>query len=564
VTPKQGHVALAIGAELWALTYPMLAGLLLGFLALRYLQRRHLRWSWALWGVPLAYLLWFIDWHLGLVLAIAAATATWHGHRGHAEALQHGGEEAREMSDARGPLAWALSRRSHRRARQRRIKDGRLAIGSARHGGACRVPFGLDRGVHALVLGATGSGKTVTQAAIAQAYIQAGMAAIVIDPKGDSQLRSTLYAAAQEAGADFRAWSPTGPTIYNPLARGGPTEIADKALAAHKWSEPHYELATQRLLGHALAAMRAAELWPPTLSALVKHMDPERLDELATEVGGETANRVSSYVDGLSGRGKADLGGGRDRLAVLADSELGPWLDPALGEGEVLDLAQSLHRGDVLYFHLDADRYPAASKLVAAALLIDVVGLTAERQGGEMGGLLLIDEFAALAAEQVSRLFARARSAGLSLLLGSQSLADLRAARPDDQSDTLTEQVLSNVEFTVAHRIGDPDTAERLARVAGTVPAWSTTQRVSGHGTMLGEPEGTRTREREFVVVPDQFKRLGTGGAVVIDPGAKRVAQVVRMWGPKAAAERSETGALEAALSGPVALPSADRDGRVS
>ena len=71
-----------------------------------------------------------------------------------------------------GPLRWALSHLSSRRSRQRRIKDGRLAIGTARHGGACRVPFGLSRGVHALVLGATGSGKTVTQAAIAQAYVQ--------------------------------------------------------------------------------------------------------------------------------------------------------------------------------------------------------------------------------------------------------------------------------------------------------------------------------------------------------------------------------------------------------
>jgi len=533
VTPKQGHVALAIGGGLWAIVFPLLLGVGLGWIVLGALQRRRLRWTWTLWGVPLAYLVWFIDWHLGLILVIATASAAWLGRRVHAEALQHGGEEAREIGDARGPLRWALSHRSSRRSRQRRIKDGRLAIGSARRGGACQVPFGLTRGVHALVLGATGSGKTVTQAAIAQAYVQAGMAAIVIDPKGDPHLRSTLYAAAQEAGADFRVWSPTGPTIYNPLARGGPTEIADKALAAHKWSEPHYELATQRLLGHALATMRAAELWPPTLSTLVAHMEPERLDALAASVGGETADRVSSYVDGLSARASSDLGGGRDRLAVLADSELGPWLDPAQGEGEVLDLAQSLRRGDVLYFHLDADRYPAASKLLASALLIDLVGLSAEQQGGSHGGLVVIDEFAALAAEGVSRLFARARSAGLSLLLGSQSLADLRAARPEDPSDTLTEQVLSNIEFAVIHRIGDPDSAERLARMAGTVPAWSVTQRVSGHGTMLGEPEGTRTREREFLIGPDEFKRLGTGEAVVIDPKARRRAEIVRVWAPQ-------------------------------
>ena len=82
----------------------------------------------------------------------------------------------------------------------------------------------------------------------------------------------------------------------------------------------------------------------------------------------------------------------------------------------------------------------------------------------------MIDEFAALSAEQVSRLFARSRSAGLSILLGTQSTADLRAARPEDQTDTLTEQVLSNIAFAVIHRVGDPDSAERLPRFAAPTP----------------------------------------------------------------------------------------------
>jgi type IV secretory pathway TraG/TraD family ATPase VirD4 len=279
--------------------------------------------------------------------------------------------------------------------------------------------------------------------------------------------------------------------------------------------------------------MRAAGFWPPTLSSLVTHMDPERLDALASKAGGDVAERISDYVDSLGERGRFELKGGRDRLAVLAESELGRWLDPSIGAGEQVDLASSFACGDVLYFNLDADRYPMAAKLLAAALLIDLVGLSAELQGRGGGDLVVIDEFAALAAEQVSRLFARARSAGLSLLLGTQSLADLRAARPDDHSDTLTEQVLSNIEFAVVHRVGDPDSAERFARLAGTTPSWSVTQRINGNGSPLGAGEGTRTREREFLIGPDQFKRLHTGEAVVINPKARHPAQIVRIWAPR-------------------------------
>lgn len=217
--------------------------------------------------------------------------------------------------------------------------------------------------------------------------------------------------------------------------------------------------------------MRVAGLWPPTLSTLVAHMDPERLDALASTVGGPLAERTHDYVDGLDSRRAGELGGGRDRLAVLVESGLGPRLDPVLGEGEEVDLAACIDRGEVALLRFDADRYPEASRLLAAALVIDLAALAAERQDGPAAGVVAIDEFGALAAEHVSRLFARARGAGISLVLGTQSLADLRAARPDDSSDTLTEQVLSNVSYTVAHRIADPDSAERLARVAGTEPA---------------------------------------------------------------------------------------------
>jgi len=354
----------------------------------------------------------------------------------------------------------------------------------------------------------------------------------VLDPKGDRYLRAVLSDAAERSGQRFIEWSPSGPTVYNPFGRGGPTEITDKALAGHRWSEPHYELATQRLLGHVLTTMRAAGQWPPTLSKIVNFMDPERLDVLASEVGGEIGQRVRGYVDGISARGRADLGGGRDRLAVLVEGELGPWLDPTIGSGPEFGFADSLKQGAVVYMHIDADRYPAASKLLGAALVIDLVTLTADLHDRDLRGLVVIDEFAALAAEQVHRLFGRARSAGISVLLGTQSLADLRSARPDDPSDTLTEQVLTNIEFAVIHRESDPDSAERLARVAGTKQSWSTTRRVSGMPGMGGVREGTRTPEREFWVAPDEFKRLNIGEAVVIRPTAKQPAEIVQVLPP--------------------------------
>ena len=541
------HLTLAL---LWGIVIPMLVGMALAGVAIWVMRRRKFSWTWAFPAAPIALLAWSVDWHAGLVLATVVVGAGVGGAVRHFQDLERGGSEARAAKERVGPLRWIWTRLRTARANEKRVVGDQLAIGTSRRGRIARIPFGVDRGVHGIVLGATGSGKTVTQAAIAQAHILAGLPVIAVDPKGDGYLRQVLANAAAATGRGFREWKPFGHAVYNPFARGGPTEVADKALAGHSFSDDHYRLITQRLLGQTLATMRTAGEWPPTLSTVVRYMDPERLDDLASGVDGDIKDRVSSYVDGLTARHKADLSGGRDRLAVLAEGELGPYLDPSLTVPdeffdrlipaserrtnlEEIKLDQSLRQGDVVYIQTDSDRYPEAARLLGAAVVIDLVTLTADLQGGAIRGLVLLDEFGAIAAEKVFRLFGQARSAGLSILLGTQSLADLRSARPDDASDTLTEQVLTNLEYAAVHRQSDPASAERLAQMAGTDPAWVTTRRVTGIPGFAQPQDGTRTREREFLVNPDEFKRLRTGEAVVINPTGKPPAEVVRIWPPK-------------------------------
>ena len=386
------HLSAPFGAALSQALIPFMAGLVFGGALLAYLRHRRLRWTWALATVPFAYGSWLVSWRAGLVLGVGGATAIVGGVRLHLESLGRGGEEARAARHAIGPLVVLRSLIAERGARRQPRKGTTLAIGRTARGSVCRVPIGRPgEGRHVLTVGATGGGKTVSQASIVAAHIDSGMAAVVVDPKGDGRLRATLRASAAAAGVRFREWSPSGSAIYNPIANGNPDEIADKALAAHEWSEPHYEMATRRLLGLTLATMQAAGLWPPTLSALVDHSHPDRLDALADRAGGEVAGRVRSYVDGLDASARSDLRGGRDRLAILAEGELGRRLDPTLGDGEEVDLRRTLDRREVVYFRVDADRYPLAARLLGAALVIDLASLAAGRQGGSTAAVLLMD-----------------------------------------------------------------------------------------------------------------------------------------------------------------------------
>jgi hypothetical protein len=217
-----------IGDRLMAFAIPFALGIALGAAAMLGLRAAKLHWTWALCGAPVALLAWSVNWQVGVALLTATVFATGCGAYWHWVDLERGGEQARQARERIDPLRWAWSRWRGRRAREARIEDGKLALGTIRRGGVCRVPVGLDRGVHAFVIGATGAGKTVTQAAIAQAHVLAGLPAIVLDPKGDRYLRAVLKDAAERAGARFIQWSPSGPSVYNPFGRGGPTEIVDR------------------------------------------------------------------------------------------------------------------------------------------------------------------------------------------------------------------------------------------------------------------------------------------------------------------------------------------------
>jgi hypothetical protein len=125
-----------------------------------------------------------------------------------------------------------------------------------------------------------------------------------------------------------------------------------------------------------------------------------------------------------------------------------------------------------------------------------------------VGTFVCVDEFGALEASALERLFARGRAAGFSVALGTQTLADLSAAGP-----AVRERVGATVSAVICHRIGEQADAEWIAQLIGTVPAWETTIRTDGPSRHTRE--GTRTRGHSFDVNPSELQRLAPGEVYV-------------------------------------------------
>ncbi len=390
---------------------------------------------------------------------------------------------------------------------------------AGRHALAAPIPVSAS-GTHTLVVGATGSGKTVTQTWIAVRAIAHGMAAIVVDPKNDRWMRDRLHRSALAAGRRFIAWTPQGPAVYNPYARGGETEVADKALAGERFTEPHYLRQAQRYLGHAVRGLHAAGR-EVSLAGLVEALDPANLELLARDLEGGYAAALHAYLDSLSPRQRSDLAGVRDRLAIMAESDVGRWLDPATPGAEPFDLLEEVRAGTVVYFSLQADSRPLLAQMLGSAIVQDLQTVVSALQERPAGCLVVIDEFSAVAAEHVARLFGRARSAGISLLLGTQELADMRLPGREH----LLEQVLGNLTSLIAHRQVVPDSAELIARLAGSRGAW--------RSTLSSDGRHTRTRVQEYLLGPEEIARLPRGCAAVVRLGGRRGVAIAQMHSPE-------------------------------
>jgi conjugal transfer pilus assembly protein TraD len=509
---------------LMSTTMHVILGLVAGMIVARVMRRRHLRWTWAASALAPVVLdpAIFAGW--STTLATGAICAAVRGRRWHREDLMAGGDLAEIAARRHGPLdaLRSLSRQLWRRIDLSRtltaLRDGQMVIGRTESGEMISIPFGAsDGGRHTLIVGATGSGKTVTETWIAARAVEAGLGAVVLDPKGDPRMREHLLDAARQAGRRFVEWSPRGPSVYNPFGHGAASEIADKALAGERFTEPHYQRQAQRYLGHAVRALRGAGI-AVSLSALVEQLDPVRLELLARALPEQQAQATYEYLDSLTPRQRADLSGVRDRLAIMAESDVAPWLDPATPGAHTFDLLSAVRARAVVYFDLKADAWPLLAHMLGVAIVQDLQTTVAALQGSPIATVVVIDEFAAIAAEQVVHLFGRARSAGINLLLGTQELSDLR---PEGRRQLL-EQVLGNLSALVVHRQVVPESSELISQLAGSRGVWRTSHSDSGRWT--------RTRSSAPLLAPEEIRALPAGWAAAIELGGSTTVRVGQVF----------------------------------
>jgi len=408
-----------------------------------------------------------------------------------------------------------------RNRRTRRVDPAAIVLGRD-HAGRQVALSDRQLEAHALIVGASGAGKTTTLQTILAQQIARGRPVVAIDMKGSPAFESELAAAASAAGRRLTVWRPDGQTHWNPLAHGGPTALKDRLMSAERFSEPHYQRAAERYLQTALTVLAAVHPdRPPSLSEVVKVMAPPRLAAVARHAPRPLAIRTADYLASMTPDQLSAAAGLGTRLALLSESVAGAYLEPAAAgaagrTARSVDLGAALEGGDVVLFSLNSSTYGKLGAQLGALAIQDLTSAAGRRlerpgRGAPVPATIALDEFSALGADNVLSLLARGREAGVSVLLATQELADLERAAPG-----FRDQVLGITALKLAHRQEVDASAVAISRLAGTERVWRETRQLPTLGGGRLVSRGTRHEVEEPVVHPNEIKRLSTGQLVLL------------------------------------------------
>ena len=400
---------------------------------------------------------------------------------------------------------------------------GRFVLG-VEHGSGRAVELGdVHLAAHGLIVGASGSGKSTTLLRILSEEVARGHPVVAIDLKGSPGFASSLERAAAEAGRSFRLWTLDGPSQWNPLASGNPTELKDKLIATERFTEPHYKRAAERYAQLALRTMTELDPERPvTLERVVEMLSPPRLREAAAGLEPRRREEVAAYVGSLTRDQVSAVRGLGSRLAIITESHTGAFLRHAR---DGIDLRRALTDRQVVLFSLNSASYGQLAAQIGTLVVQDLVTAAGDRlrAGRSDRAFVAIDEFSALGSDNVMALVARARESGISVFVATQELIDL-----DRAAEGLRDQVTGNTGVKIAHRQDVPDSAEAVSRMAGTFKDWERSFTRGPHG---GGSTSQRLIDRPFVE-PEWIRSLPTGYGVLITKTPTATARVVHVLPP--------------------------------
>ncbi|MDD9590885.1 type IV secretory system conjugative DNA transfer family protein [Klebsiella variicola] len=327
---------------------------------------------------------------------------------------------------------------------------------------------------HADIIGTTGAGKGVATGILLYQSILAGEGIFVMDPKDDEWATHLYRKACEDSGKPFALIDLRKPQYQlNLIEDITPDELEELFVAGFSLAEKGQESDFYRIDDRKAARMAAQFVNRNTASTIRDIYNGE-------------------YVQGIAEDIKAFFGK-IEELALLnaINAPTGFSLQSVFDEGGCCYVIGSMRN----------------SKIITAQrmLLVRLYQLAERRDRVKETPrpiAIFLDELKYHLSKPALEGLGAARDKGVHIIMAHQSVADLKDCPADLKGDAVVGAVVENAKFKLVYRVMDPDTAEWVARMSGTILVDDEIRKAKTDAVLTETIDGERTirqAERFFI-----------------------------------------------------------------
>jgi len=417
---------------------------------------------------------------------------------------------------------------------------------------------------HSLIVGTTGSGKTrLFDLLITQAILR-GEVVIVIDPKGDKELRANMMRAYDFIGKpeNMKSFHPAFPEesvridpmrnwnrsteIASRLAALIPSETGADPFTAFGWKaindivqgliminerpdlrsiRRYIEGGVETLVVRSLEAYfeKNVDDWQKKAESYIKKVRDQALGYIALYRADASVENRSQALDGLL----SGFEHNREHfqkmvaalipiLSMLTSEPLDQLLSPSISiddDREMTDFSKIINNGMGIYMGLDSLSDTTVGSAIGSVLLADLTAVAGDRYNYGVDNKpinVFIDEAAEVINKPVIQLMNKGRGANFSVHVATQTFADF-VVRLGDEAQA--RQVLGNANNTFILRVHDGETQKYLAEsmppfMQKTVDTTLKDGQSSDDDGVAGGTQETMTKTERELINPSMFGML--------------------------------------------------------
>ena len=388
--------------------------------------------------------------------------------------------------------------------------------------------YTADNAKHIFICGTTGSGKTVALSNYIKSAVDKDYPLLLIDGKGDvndgSMLDIVLKLKKHKKLYVINMVDPATSDKYNPFSGANPTTCKDMLVNMTDWSEEHYKANTERYLERLIRLLNFDNI-ELTFKNIIDYMPTKEFQVLSAKLNKEgliTKDEHMSNLDLIKTSGTI-ANYACARFSLIQESEIGNIFDISGENG--IDIYKALSEKAIILFILNPLSYPELSPLLGRLILIDSKKAVSKMFTRKIADRLffIMDEINVYASPILIDLINKSRSAGVTCIPATQSLADLEYI----SGEAFKNQIIENCNNYIIMRQNSAKSAEEWANVIGTKQTMDVTYQIQQSGQISSATGvGSARLIREYKYHPDDIKSLKTGEAVYLSKDENKNAKI--------------------------------------